>query len=194
MKKLMILGGSLFQVPLIKAAREEGYYTVLCDWTATNPGIKLADKHYQISVLDFEAVLEAAQKEQIDGIISNSEYSMPVVAKISEVLNLCGNPESAVKQFQSKYKFRKVLQGLGLFSPEAVESGEAGEFCLKVQNLVFPIIIKPSYCSASRGVTVCESYNEQQIKEIRQHVRALFVFLAHQFSLESCKHRGVQPP
>ncbi len=166
MKKLMILNGSLFQVPLIKAAKEEGYYTILCDWTTTNPGIKLADKHYQISVLDFDAVLEISQKEQIDGIISNSEYAMPVVAKISEVLHLRGNPESAVKQFQSKYKFRKVLHMLGLFSPEAVESGEAGEFCLKVQNLVFPIIIKPSSCSASRGVTICESYNERQIKEI----------------------------
>ena len=165
MKKLMILNGSLFQVPLIKAAREEGYYTIVCDRTTTNPGIKLADKHYQLSVLDFDAVLEAAQKEHIDGIISNYEYSMPVVAKISEILHLQGNPESAVKLIESKYKFRKVLQSAGLFSPEAVESENAAEFCAKAKQLTFPIIIKPSVSSASRGVTIFKNYDEQQMKD-----------------------------
>ena len=164
MKKLMILNGSSAQVPLIQAAKKEGYYVVLCDRTATNPGIKLADKHYRLSVLDYDAVLEAAQKEQIDGIISNYENSMPVVAKISEVLHLQGNPESAVRLIDSKYKFRKLLQSIGLFSPEAVESEDAEDFCVKVKNLTFPIIIKPSVSSASRGVTIFESYSEQQIK------------------------------
>ena len=126
MKKLMILNGSLLQVPLIRAAKEEGYYTIVCDRTATNPGIQLADKHYQLSVLDFDAVMKAALKEHIDGIISNYENSMSIVAKISELLHLQGNPELAVKRIESKYKFREVLQAANLFSPEAFES-EASE-------------------------------------------------------------------
>ena len=77
MKKLMILNGSLFQVPLIKAAKEEGYYTIVCDRTSTNPGIKLADKHYQLSVLDFDAVLEAVLEdpEHTEIINDHGEYS-----------------------------------------------------------------------------------------------------------------------
>ena len=165
MKKLMILNGSLLQVPLIRAAKEEGYYTIVCDRTATNPGIQLADKHYQISVLDFDSVMKVALKEHIDGIISNYENSMSIVAKISELLHLQGNPELAVKRIESKYKFREVLQAANLFSPEAFESEDVEEFCEKVQKLTFPVIVKPSNSSASRGITVFENYGEQQIRD-----------------------------
>ena len=165
MKKLLILNGSSLQVPLIKAAKEEGYYTVLCDWTTTNPGIEFADKHYRLSVLDYDAVLDVARKEHIDGIISNYENSMSIVAKISEALHLQGNPESAVKRLGSKYKFREVLQTVGLFSPEAVESEAPDDFCAKAKKLAYPVIIKPSVSSASRGIRVFESYNELKMKE-----------------------------
>ena len=50
MKKILVLGGAKAQVPLIEAAKKEGYYVVLCDWTTTNPGIALADKHYQVEM------------------------------------------------------------------------------------------------------------------------------------------------
>ena len=56
MKKLLILGGAEAQVPLIQAAKKEEYHVVLCDWT-TNPRIKYADKHYQVSTLDRDAVI-----------------------------------------------------------------------------------------------------------------------------------------
>ena len=76
MKKLLILGGAEAQVPLIQAAKKEEYYVVLCDWTTTNPGIKYADKHYQVNTLDRDAVIKVAIEEKIDGVISNSEPAM----------------------------------------------------------------------------------------------------------------------
>ncbi len=87
-KKILILGATENQVKLIKTAKNEGYYVIVCDWTNDNPGIKLADKHYQVSTLDREAVLEVAKKENIDGVISNSEPAMENVSYIAEKLNL----------------------------------------------------------------------------------------------------------
>ena len=97
MKKILILGGAEAQVPLIQAAKKEGYYVVLCDWTMTNPGIKYADKHYQVSTLDKDAVLRVAVEEKIDGVISNSEPAMRNVSCIAEELRLRGNPVSAAE-------------------------------------------------------------------------------------------------
>lgn len=51
-KKLLLLGTNNGQVQLIKAAKEEGYYVIACDYTNDNPGLPFVDKHYQVSYLD----------------------------------------------------------------------------------------------------------------------------------------------
>ena len=38
MKKILFLGGSTQQIPAIEYANKQGYYTVLCDYLADNPG------------------------------------------------------------------------------------------------------------------------------------------------------------
>ena len=83
MKKILILGGAVAQVPLIKSAKEVGLYVVLCDWTTTNPGIPLADKHYQISTLDLEMVLKVA-KEQINEK-TNIKITSGTIGKIMDL-------------------------------------------------------------------------------------------------------------
>ena len=82
--KILILGASNDQIKLIKMAKQLGYYVVDCDFTLTNPGLPFVDKHYQINYLDKDKVLKIAISEQVDGIISNSEQAMPIVAYVSE--------------------------------------------------------------------------------------------------------------
>lgn len=168
MKKILILGGARAQVPLIEAAKKEGYYVVLCDWTTTNPGIALADKHYQVSTLDLEAVLSVAKKEQVNGVISNSEPAMGNVAAIAAELGLVGTSVESVEKLQSKYNFRCLQKKAEVFSPEAVEDDDLETFIKKVQTLHFPIVIKPSKSSASRGTTRIEQFDPTIIRDAFQ--------------------------
>lgn len=165
MKKILILGGAKAQVPLIEAAKKEGYYVVLCDWTTTNPGIQLADKHYQVSTLDLKAVLEVARKECVDGVISNSEPAMGNVAAISSELGLVGNSVQSVELLQSKCGFRLLQKQIGAFAPEAFESDCASDFIQKIRKLRFPVVVKPSKSSGSRGTTVFDSFEYEEIEE-----------------------------
>lgn len=71
MKRIMILGATVVQMPLINMAKSFGYYVAVCDWTTTSPGIAVADSHHQVNILDKDLVLKAAKEEKIDGIISN---------------------------------------------------------------------------------------------------------------------------
>lgn len=154
MKKILILGGAIAQVPLIKSAKDAGLYVVLCDWTTTNPGIVLADKHYQISTLDLDAVLQVAKEEKVDGVISNSEPAMHNVAVVAEQLGLVGNPPAAVDALDSKYKFRKLQKDCGLLFPESREVENKEQLCDAIEKIGFPIILKPSENSGSRGIEV----------------------------------------
>ena len=64
MKKILLLGGSAQQVVAIKTAKRLGYYTVLCDYLPDNPGQQVADKYYNVSTTDIEAVYKVASEEK----------------------------------------------------------------------------------------------------------------------------------
>lgn len=168
MKKILVLGGAKAQVPLIQAAKKEGYYVVLCDWTTTNPGIPYADKHYQVSTLDLSAVMEVAKKEQVDGVISNSEAAMANVAAISSELGLVGNSVQSVELLQSKYGFRALQKQIGVFAPEAFETDCASDFLQEIEKMHFPVVVKPSKSSGSRGTTRFDAFDREAILQAFQ--------------------------
>lgn len=163
MKKLLVLGGAKAQVPLIQAAKKEGYYVIVCDWTTTNPGIPFADKHYQVSTLDLQAVMEVAKKEQVNGVISNSEAAMANVAVISSDLGLVGNPVESVELLQSKFDFRSLQKQIGVFAPDAFESDCANDFLERIEKMRYPVVVKPSKSSGSRGTTRFDTFDREAI-------------------------------
>ncbi len=68
MKRIMILGAGIYQVPLIQKAKEMGLETIVVSIPRDDPGFAFADKVYKLDTRDQEAVLRAAQRERIDGI------------------------------------------------------------------------------------------------------------------------------
>ena len=166
MKKLLILGGAEAQVPVIQAAKKEGYYVVLCDWTTTNPGIKYADKHYQVNTLDKDAVIRVAVEEKIDGVISNSAPAMPNVSYIAEKLHLRGNSVSGLELLLSKDKFRSLQEKIGIYAPKHYLVDNETEFLKVAETMPCPFVVKPSASSGSRGTTVVSSYYPDTLKEL----------------------------
>ena len=70
MKKLMIMGAGIYQVPLIKKAKEMGIYTIAVSIPGNYPGFALADKVIYENTVDYEKILEVAKAEKIDGIVT----------------------------------------------------------------------------------------------------------------------------
>lgn len=69
-KKLLLLGGLRYLIPVIEAAHKEGYYVITCDYLPDNIAHKYSDEYHNVSIIDKEAVLKLAQELQIDGIMS----------------------------------------------------------------------------------------------------------------------------
>lgn len=69
MKKILLLGGFRYLLPVIKSAHELGLYVITCDYLPDNIAHKYSDEYVNVSIIDKEAVLEAAKKLEFDGIM-----------------------------------------------------------------------------------------------------------------------------
>lgn len=158
MKKILLLGGSAQQVIAIKTAKRLGYYTVLCDYLTDNPGQYVADKFYLLSTTDKQAMLEVAQKEQIDGVIAYaSDPAAPTAAYVAEQLGLPTNPYRSVDILCNKDKFRAFMSENGFDCPAAKGYTNAEDALADKDTFDYPIIMKPVDSSGSKGVTILES-------------------------------------
>lgn len=153
MKKILILGGSPYQLRLVEAAKNAGIYTVVCNWKEDCAARKACDKFYVQNYMDKEQILAIAKLEAVDGVISNSEAAMPIVAYIAESLGLPGNSVKGIEQLTSKTKFRELQRECGVYAPKNFECNTWEEYQEHIDELTFPIIIKPCESSGTRGTT-----------------------------------------
>ena len=157
MKKILLLGGSAQQLVAIRTAKRLGYYTVLCDYLPDNPGQYEADVYYNVSTTDVDAVYGVAAKEQVDGILAYaSDPAALPAAIVAARLGLPTNPVESVEMLGVKHKFREFLKESGFACPGfATFRADDGMEAIKseVAKLQFPLMIKPTDSSGSKGVT-----------------------------------------
>ena len=63
MKKVIILGAGIYQVPLIRKAREKDLYVIVISIPGNYPGFELADQIYYENTTDYKRILEIARAE-----------------------------------------------------------------------------------------------------------------------------------
>lgn len=165
MKKLLMLGGSLTQVPAIKAAKEMGYYVIITDYLENNPGQYFAHESYSVSTTDKEGVLALAKSLKVDGIVSYaSEYGAPIAAYVAEKLGLPSNPYKSVEILTMKDLFKTFLQENNFNVPRARGYNSLKEAKEDFYNFKMPVMIKPVDSCGSRGVSKIESIELLQEK------------------------------
>ena len=60
MKRLLIIGASILQLPAIIKAKEMGYRVGVVDYSPEAIGISYADDYYNYSTIDTDGILQAA--------------------------------------------------------------------------------------------------------------------------------------
>ena len=157
-KKILLLGGSAAQLIAIKKAKSLGYYTVLCDYLPDNPGQKIADSFHLVSTTDKDAVLQVALQEDIDGIIAyGSDPAAPTASYVANAMNLPGMDYDIVRHFCEKHLFREFLIDHGFNVPKWMEINALDNINEEeLKSLHFPLIVKPTDSSGSKGITVIE--------------------------------------
>lgn len=153
MKRLLMLGGSLYQTYAIKEAKRLGYYVITCDYLPDNPGHKYADEYYNVSTTDKEAVLKLAQELNVDGIVAYaSDPAAPTAAFVCEQLGLPTSPYKSVEILSNKDLFRDFLQKNGFNCPKAMGFTTYKDALAHIDEFNLPVMVKPVDSSGSKGI------------------------------------------
>lgn len=154
MKKLMILGGSRYALPVIKAAKQLGIYTITADYLPNNIAHKYSDEYVNVSIIDKEKTLEAAKEREIDGIMSFAcDPGVITAAYVAERMGLPNvGPYESVCILQNKRRFRDFLTQNGFTVPTAKGYKNTEDALKDIGMFHWPVIVKPTDSAGSKGV------------------------------------------
>lgn len=156
-KNFAIIGASYLQLPLIEKAKELGYSTHVFAWACNDVGENAADFFYPVSIVEKEEILSICQKIDICGICSiASDLAMITVNFVAEKMGLPGNSMDATMRSTNKYLMRRAFEENGDPSPFSILVDEHTD--LGSLHLTFPVIVKPTDRSGSRGIYKVDDY------------------------------------
>ena len=154
MKKLMIMGAGIYQVPLIRKAREMGIYTIAVSIPGNYPGFAVADEVCHINTVDYEAVLKVAREKQIDGIVTaGTDVAVITIGKVCDELGLKGLSFEAARIASDKMLMKERYEAGGVRSARFRRVGLEEDPRQAVRELSYPLIFKVVDSSGSRGIT-----------------------------------------
>lgn len=189
-KKLLLLGGLRYLIPVIEAAHKEGYYVITCDYLPNNIAHKYSDEYHNVSIIDKEAVLRLAQELQIDGIMSFAvDPGVVTAAYVQEKMGLPAfGPYESVCILQNKDRFRAFLTEHGFNVPKAKGYTSIKEAIADKNFFKWPIIVKPTDSAGSKGVRrvdLIEDY-EDALRNAFQHSISKRVIVEEFIEKEGC--------
>ena len=157
MRKLMILGASILQLPAIEKAKEMGLEVIAVDMNPEAVGFNVDGVIKEvISTIDTPAILEAAKRHKIDGIMTlASDMPMQSVAVVSHELGLVGISEDTALKATNKAYMRDALKAANVPIPMYFRVSNKEDFLQAVSEIHkagYKCIVKPADNSGSRGV------------------------------------------
>ena len=158
-KKLLILGGSHADIPLIKAAQALGWFVITTGNNRDGLGHPYADKTVFADFSDKDTMLALARAEGVQAVCSGcNDFALLSTVYVCEKLGLPGHDSFATAlQIHHKDKYRALATRLGIPTPRAMVVHNAQEFEAAISGingagLAFPIIVKPVDLTGGKGI------------------------------------------
>lgn len=148
-KKLMLLGGIRYLLPVIEAAHKLGVHVITADYLPDNIAHKYSDEYVNVSIIDRDAVLKVAVEKQIDGILSfGVDPGVVTAAYVADKMGLPSPPLASVEILQNKDRFRNFLEVNGFNCPKRYRPND---------DIEYPVIVKPVDSAGSKGCSRVDS-------------------------------------
>lgn len=161
-KKLMLLGGLRYLIPVIEEAHKLGLYVITCDYLPDNIAHRYSDEYHNVSIVDKDAVLKLARELEIDGIMSFAvDPGVVTAAYVAEQMGLPNvGPYESVCILQDKACFRSFLREHGFNCPWSFSFSSVAEGLKNEALLSYPAIVKPTDAAGSKGVCRVNSFEQ----------------------------------
>ncbi len=175
-RKVLVLGGGLLQVPLLKMAKQKGFTVFLADYNKSPPGEKYCDRSKQISTFSIIDNYEYALAEKVDHLLTiGTDQPVYTAAVVSACLNLPYpiSPEQG-KMVTNKYYMKTRMVEKGIPTPRFQASSRFQDVFRMPLN--YPLVMKPVDSQGQRGIFILNG------SEWPEQIRHLFT-IAKQHSL-----------
>jgi biotin carboxylase len=162
MRKIMILGASILQLPAILKAKEMGLQVIAVDADKNAIGFKDADICLEISTINIPSVVKAAKEFKVDGVMTlASDMPMRTVAAVAKELNIVGVTEDTAYKATNKALMRECLKKHNIPIPMFFKVKGYMNYLSTIQYFTSKFIVKPVDNSGSRGVFMVEVNNDK---------------------------------
>lgn len=170
MKKILILGAGIYQVPLIKVAKKLGIYTIVASIPGNYPGFELADKVYYENTTDYRKILSIARREKIDGIVTaGTDVAVITIGKVCDALGLKGLSAEAAELATDKLLMKQCYEKYGVRSAKFRRvTFDDPNYANIISDLKLPVMFKSVDSSGSRGIIKVNS--EDEFESARNYV------------------------
>ena len=150
----MIMGAGIYQVPLIKRAKEMGIHTIAVSIPGNYPGFAVADEICHINTVDYESVLEVAREKQIDGIVTaGTDVAVITIGKVCDEMGLTGLSFEAARIASDKMLMKECYEANGVRTARFRKVYFEDDLAEAIKDLNYPLIFKAVDSSGSRGIT-----------------------------------------
>ena len=161
MKRLLIIGASILQLPAIKKAKELGLYVAVADYNPNAIGIPYADEYYNVSTIDEEGVYQAAKAFGAEGIMTlATDMPMRSVAYACKKLGLVGISYDTAVKATDKGEMIKAFEAADVEHPWYYIISDLANAQDVLDKVTYPCITKPTDNAGSRGVMLVNSRQE----------------------------------
>lgn len=197
MKKIAIIGASYLQNPLILKAKEMGFETHVFAWETGDIGEKTADYFYPISIVEKDTILNQCREIRPDAVCTiASDLAEVTVNYVANALGLPTNSTESIEPCTNKFLMREALENSGVCVPKHYLASAEEKITLP-DDMTFPVIVKPTDRSGSRGIMKLEQREglEDAVKEsVAQSFEKKAIveeFIeGSEYSCESVSYRG----
>ncbi len=172
MKKILILGAGVYQVPLIQKAKDLGLYTIVVSVDGNYPGFAIADRVYYVNTTDKNAVLKIAKEEGVSGICTTgTDVAVITLGYVCERLGLSGLSYESAMLATDKAKMKKAFLENNVNTARFKVCSSLEESLSAYELLRKPVMFKIVDKSGSRGIIKVE--NKDEIPSIYKEMMAI---------------------
>lgn len=205
-KYLIIIGAGILQVPAVEVAHNMGLKVYVLDQNLNAPAMENADEKDSVSTKDIEKAIEYSKKfaesHNVVGVYTQGCDVELTVASIAKALNLPGIDVQSAKDCNNKIEMRKRLASYNVAGPKFEFANNYDEAKVLAKKIGYPLVVKSTDNSASRGVHIIENENqlEDACKESQKYSfydkRILLeeLLIGEEYSVDTVVYDGIVYP
>ncbi|MFV0468686.1 MAG: carbamoyl-phosphate synthase (glutamine-hydrolyzing) large subunit, partial [Dysgonomonas sp.] len=153
-------------VNALQTIRKEGYRSVMINYNpeTVSTDYDMCDRLY-FDELTYERVMDIIELENPHGVILSVGGQIPnnLAIRLDEAnVNILGTTAKNIDNAEDRHKFSSMLDRIGVDQPRWKELTSLDDIKVFVEEVGYPVLIRPSYVLSGAAMNVCS--NDQELE------------------------------